>query len=275
MKIIVTGGTGLVGSEVIRSAIKHQFITHIYAVVRKPLDPKLAGNPKVTQIIHDDFEKWDEDRLIRLFEHEGVQGCIWSVTSPITPKDTGLVDDSANRSVNHRCVGGWTNKFPSLQESQRVNIAMPHSAAETFSATLSPSSSAIAQSKNKRGIAFRFIYMSCTGAEQNPFASLWYAADSRKTKGAAEKGLFELADSRTPGSFEAYAMRLGKVLPGGQSVYNLMSMGSSTSISDTLVARCAINLVLDGRTKEEGGRVLENVDCLGDDWAQINSLSIE
>lgn len=176
---------------------------------------------------------------------------------------------------NHRCVGGWTNKFPSLQESQRVNIAMPHSAAETFSATLSPSSSAIAQSKNKRGIAFRFIYMSCTGAEQNPFASLWYAADSRKTKGAAEKGLFELADSRTPGSFEAYAMRLGKVLPGGQSVYNLMSMGSSTSISDTLVARCAINLVLDGRTKEEGGRVLENVDCLGDDWAQINSLSIE
>lgn len=250
MKIIVTGGTGLVGSEVIRSAIKHQFITHIYAVVRKPLDPKLADNPKVTQIIHDDFEKWDEDRLIRLFEHEGVQGCIW-------------------------CVGGWTNKFPSLQESQRVNIAMPHSAAETFSATLSPSSSAIAQSKNKRGIAFRFIYMSCTGAEQNPFASLWYAADSRKTKGAAEKGLFELADSRTPGSFEAYAMRLGKVLPGGQSVYNLMSMGSSTSISDTLVARCAINLVLDGRTKEEGGRVLENVDCLGDDWAQINSLSIQ
>lgn len=94
-------------------------------------------------------------------------------------------------------------------------------------------------------------------------------------KGAAEKGLFELADSRTPGSFECYSLRLGKVLAGGQSVYNLVSMGSSQSIADTLVARCAINTVLDGRTKEEGGRILENVDCLGDDWAQVNSLAIE
>jgi hypothetical protein len=33
--------------------------------------------------------------------------------------------------------------------------------------------------------------------------------------------------------------------------------------------------VLDGRTKEEGGRILENVDCLGDDWASINSLSMD
>jgi nucleoside-diphosphate-sugar epimerase len=76
MKIIVTGCTGVVGSEVVRSAIKHQFITHIYAVTRKPLDPQIADHPKVTQIIHEDFESWP-DHLLRLFEHEGVRGCIW------------------------------------------------------------------------------------------------------------------------------------------------------------------------------------------------------
>lgn len=76
MKIIVTGGTGLVGSEVLRSCIKHTFITHVYAVVRKPLDPKLSSHPKITEILHDDFEKWPE-HLMRLFEHEGVRGCIW------------------------------------------------------------------------------------------------------------------------------------------------------------------------------------------------------
>lgn len=150
---------------------------------------------------------------------------------------------------------------------------MPQAAAEAFAAHLSPSPAEVAQTKNKRGIAFRFVYMSVAGAEQNPFASLWYAADSRKAKGAAEKGLFELADAREPGTFEVYSLRLGKVLPGGQSVYNLLTMGSSQSISDNLVARCAINTVLDGRNKEEGGRVLENNDCLGDDWANINTVT--
>jgi hypothetical protein len=152
---------------------------------------------------------------------------------------------------------------------------MPQAAAEAFASRLSPSAAEISQSKNKRGVAFRFVYMSMAGAEQNPFASLWWSADSRRIKGAAEKGLFEFADSRQPGTFDAFSLRLGKVLAGGQSVYNLVTMGSSQSIADNLAAKCAINTVLDGRTKQEGGRILENADCLGDDWAQINSLRVE
>ena len=186
-----------------------------------------------------------------------------------------LHDEQGADSISTRCIGGWANKFASLEEAQRINISLAHTAAETFATTLCPSPAEISQTKNKRGIAFRFIYMSCAGAEQNPFASLWWSADSRKMKGAAEKGLFELADSRNPGSLECYALRLGKVLPGGSTVYNLTTMGVSQSISDAHVAKCAINTVLDGRTKEEGGRIWENADCLGDDWATINSLAID
>lgn len=76
MNIIVTGGTGLVGSEVLRACIKHQYIRHVYAVTRKPLNPSLSSHPKITEIIHEDFEKWP-DHLLKLFEHNDVRGCIW------------------------------------------------------------------------------------------------------------------------------------------------------------------------------------------------------
>ena len=152
---------------------------------------------------------------------------------------------------------------------------MPQAAAEAFAIHLSPSTDDMAKlPKNSRGHAFRFIYLSVAGAEQNQFASLWTQAQTRKTKGAAEKGLLEYAESREPGTFEVYALRLGRVLAGGQSAYNIVQEGISQSISDELVARCCINLALDGRTKEEGGSILENVDVLGDDWAEINTQAI-
>lgn len=80
MKIIVTGATGLIGSEVLRQCFKkNSFITHAYAVVRTPLaDRKLAQNPKCTEIVMEDFEHWPE-HLLELFKQEGVRACIWFV----------------------------------------------------------------------------------------------------------------------------------------------------------------------------------------------------
>jgi len=175
-----------------------------------------------------------------------------------------------------RCIGGNVNKFPNLETAQRVNIAMPQAAAEAFAVHVAPTSSELTHApKNSRGHAFRFIYLSVAWAEQNQFASLWTQAQTRKTKGAAEKGLLDYAATREPGTFEVYALRLGRVLAGGQSAFNIMQESVSQSISDELVARCCINLALDGRTKAEGGSILENVDIFGDDdWANINTQVI-
>lgn len=162
--------------------------------------------------------------------------------------------------------------FPNLETAQRVNIAMPQAAAEAMAQTLSPEPSF--KSKSKRGDAFRFVYLSVAGAEQDQFRSLWVQAQSRKAKGAAEKGLFELADSRPKGTFEAYSLRLGKVLPGGQTAYNIVTEATSTSISVGLVAKGCISTVIDGRLEKEGGRILENADLFGDDWAQMTSLDV-
>lgn len=111
------------------------------------------------------------------------------------------------------------------------------------------------------------------GAEQDQFVSLWSQAQSRKAKGAAEKGLIDYAQTRDPATFQVYCLRLGPVLPGGQTAYNIIQEGIKTCISDFLVARKCINLALDGRI-DEGGPILENADCLGDDWADMNTVVI-
>jgi uncharacterized protein YbjT (DUF2867 family) len=52
MKILVTGSTGMAGSEVIRQAILDDNITTIFALARKPLE---ITHPKLKTITHSDF----------------------------------------------------------------------------------------------------------------------------------------------------------------------------------------------------------------------------
>lgn len=70
MKIIVTGGTGMVGSEVIRQAIADPVITEIIVLVRKAPD---ILDPKITTVIHNNF--LDYSAVASIFD--GCQACIW------------------------------------------------------------------------------------------------------------------------------------------------------------------------------------------------------
>lgn len=70
MKIIIFGATGMVGSEVVRQAIKKQDITEITAVVRNPLS---IEHPKLKTIMHADFLDYAD--LISVFKE--VDACIW------------------------------------------------------------------------------------------------------------------------------------------------------------------------------------------------------
>lgn len=70
MKILVTGATGMAGSEVIRQAIIDESITEIIALVRRPLE---ITHPKITVIIHQDFLNYDDVRD----KFRGCDACIW------------------------------------------------------------------------------------------------------------------------------------------------------------------------------------------------------
>ncbi|MBL7702008.1 MAG: NAD(P)H-binding protein [Ferruginibacter sp.] len=57
MKIIVTGATGLAGSEVVRQAIADNNIQEIICLVRRPME---ITHPKITTIIHKNFLSYND-----------------------------------------------------------------------------------------------------------------------------------------------------------------------------------------------------------------------
>lgn len=248
MKIILTGTTGFVGKAVLQHLLKSPYITHIYSLTRTPLPPTLSNHPKLTQIIQADLSSWPGAELQTL-RAQGVNGCIW-------------------------CLGGPVSKYASFDEAQSVNVSYALAAAEAFVKDLIPlpsEDSDVAGGRKKQ--PFRFVYMSVAWAEQNQFRSLWSNGQMRKMKGAAEKGLFQVCDQEeSMGMFQVYVLRLGRVLAGGQSVGNVLTEAVSWSVSAQKVGRFAINMVLDGRRDDEGGRIIENKEILGDDWAEINVI---
>ena len=70
MKVLITGATGMAGSEVVRQAIADDTITGIIALVRRPLE---ITHPKITTIIHDDYSLYDDVK-----DHfKNCDACIW------------------------------------------------------------------------------------------------------------------------------------------------------------------------------------------------------
>ncbi len=69
-RIIITGASGLVGSETLRRALDHGQVTAVTALVRRPLQ---ISHPKLKIVIHKDFLNYD--LLGDLFANH--DACIW------------------------------------------------------------------------------------------------------------------------------------------------------------------------------------------------------
>ncbi|EME81740.1 uncharacterized protein MYCFIDRAFT_78810 [Pseudocercospora fijiensis CIRAD86] len=169
MKIILTGSTGFIGTEILKQCIAHHYITHIHLLTRRPLANQFS-HKKVTQHLHLDFETYPSDLLLRLRE-EGIEACIFA-------------------------LGGKLQNFASLDEARKVGVNYPAAAAEAFATHLAtalepyegyPTSPPKAGQKS---FPFRFVYISVAGAEPDQFRKLWVMSDTRKIKGAAEKAIF-------------------------------------------------------------------------------------
>lgn len=198
MKIVLTGCTGFIGSEILRQCIDASYISHIFVLTRRPLDDRFS-HKKVTQLLHEDFEVYRSDLLSRLRE-EGVEACIWA-------------------------IGGRVQQFKDLDEARKVNINYSVAAAEAFAQHLATALTPHDGYPNKspgvgvKRFPFRFVFISSFLAEHDQFRRLFVYSDSRKIKGAAEKGIMGVAiDSQEIGGhkcFEVIALRPGAVLAGG------------------------------------------------------------
>ena len=74
MKIIVAGGTGFIGSNVIKQCIAHPDIASVIVLSRREISVDLSESDKVKVLIHEDFSQYPASFLEEL---AGAQGCIW------------------------------------------------------------------------------------------------------------------------------------------------------------------------------------------------------
>ena len=155
MRILLCGATGYIGSEILTQLVEHNYVTHVYCLGRKPIDPKYASHKRVTQIDHEDFGEYPQYLIDKLVNY-GIEGCIW-------------------------CLGRPYKKFATKEEAERVEAHFPVQAAEAFAKGLAPHLDPDAP-PNKQKFPFRFVFISAWGAEQDQFRSLWMWNDSRKIK---------------------------------------------------------------------------------------------
>ncbi|KAL9530645.1 hypothetical protein SMMN14_06056 [Sphaerulina musiva] len=276
MKIILTGSTGFIGTEILSQLISHNYITHIYLLTRRPHpSPQANSSRKVTQILHEDFESYP-DSLLQRFREEGVEACIWSLG-----------------------VGPGMATTSNIDAARKVGVNYPVAAAEAFQAGIAKHMEPYVGFPEKQPAAgqkrfpFRFVFISGWGAEQDQFRRLWMYNESRKIKGAAEKALFEVVAAAeekglNPGDgkdakvnmringgekhkcFEVVALRPGGVLKGDtEGIMTVVTEAVVPSIAVQRLAKTAIKVAFHGA---EGKTILENKDCLGDDWAMVNSF---
>lgn len=227
MKIIITGATGFVGSEVLQQALEHPRITSVITITRKALPENISQNPKLTSIIHSDFKNYPPSILSQL---QGADGCVWALGT----------------------FAGAT-----FEQHREYNYDYTTTAVDTFLQNLAQQTS----SKDK----FRFVYTSGVLVVRDQNKSLWLMNDYRKMRGQTENYILDLAKTKpeSVNSFEGYVARPGGICAKGFSLRSLFwsSMGQHYSLSVEELAAAMIQLALNG-SPDEGKMIYENVDLL-------------
>ena len=142
MKIIVTGPTGFIGSNVLQSALSHSAITSIVAFSRRQLPPLNDPQQKLTVIIQSDFLNYSEDTLEAC---AGAEACIW-------------------------CLGGPTRL--TTEAHRKINFNFTIAAATAF----------LHAKVSGDGKKFTFIYLSGIFVEKDQARKLWFLTEARKIR---------------------------------------------------------------------------------------------
>lgn len=80
MHLILTGGTGLVGSAVLHHMLNTPSISQISILSRRPV-PQAEGHSKAKVIIHTDFNEYPPSVLSQL---KGAEGVVWAQGISVT-----------------------------------------------------------------------------------------------------------------------------------------------------------------------------------------------
>jgi uncharacterized protein YbjT (DUF2867 family) len=74
MKLIVSGATGLIGSEIIRQALRNSSVTEVVALARKPVAIDDSSASKLKNVVIRDYAEYPDEVKAQL---AGADACIW------------------------------------------------------------------------------------------------------------------------------------------------------------------------------------------------------
>lgn len=75
MKLIITGASGYVGSEIIRQCLQSPQVTSVVAVSRKPIPaPDSSVSARLKSVVVENYGNYTEDVKTAF---EGASACIW------------------------------------------------------------------------------------------------------------------------------------------------------------------------------------------------------
>ncbi|ORY12195.1 hypothetical protein BCR34DRAFT_600761 [Clohesyomyces aquaticus] len=229
MKLVITGATGLVGTEVIRQSLSIPGITSVVALGRRevlaPSSVRPSADPsKLKSVILKSFdEDLPEDVKNQL---RGVNACIWLLA--ITPSKS--------------------KTFP-WEEVRKVNLDY----------TVAGMQSLMAVSEKP----FRFIYTSGQMSERDQSKKLALLGDYRLLRGEAENQVLSLADKRE-GSTEAQIVKPGIIDGPGRGMLvraalaATAALGGISKVHVSEIAACLLDQAINGFEKE----TLENADLI-------------
>jgi len=185
MKIILTGSTGMIGTEVLAQSINNPSLTEIVVLSRRPLPSSHPTSPKVKTLIIEDFLTYPASFLQDL---SGAEACIWA-------------------------LGGIPSRFPDLATARKVNIDYAFVAAKVFVETLSPQ-----LGPDKK---FRFLYVSGHAVDRDLSKQHRFFNDAIHIKGEIENKLVAL-EAQNPEKISIYLPRPGSVIPPNNKLITVL-----------------------------------------------------
>lgn len=225
MKVILTGATGYIGSQVLELLLSDPAIETVVTITRRPIPdtllPPSSSSPrgdKLKQIIHADFSSWPTSRsaLFTLYpDLEGADACVYAL-GIYSPWNMEL-----EKKVNNEYA---------LATARAFKTAFSASPSSSLPSPYGNETQAGSERSARNG--FRFVYLSGGLTERDQNRTLWIFGKSRKVRGLLEIDLiatdntaeYAKAEAGAKGQgeigrpFEVYIARPGFVLKKGATL---------------------------------------------------------
>lgn len=218
MKLIVSGATGFLATEVIRQSLQRPEITSVVAVSRRPITAPQGADPsKLKNLVLKDFNHYSEADKKEL---AGAKGCIWTIG--LTPTKMSHLTPADHRRI---CL-----------DYTMAGIKAMHEAGPEK--------------------PLRFVYVSGFSISRDEKQRHWFAEEYLKLRGEVERSVIKYAGDSN-GDIEAMTVRPGLITPRGaffsrtaMKAVGLLSLGYFKALSVEEIAATMIDQVVNGIQKD-------------------------